>query len=426
MERCLVSKNGIKVYEYKNPSLHGFFISLFFRGGSMYESEEELGITHFLEHVLVRNVNKLYGMKLYSELDRHGLEFNASTYAEMVQFYLSGAFEKFSVAADAAAKLLSPIVLDKCEIDAERRRIKAEIRENDDKNSISSFAAGEVYKGTSLKNSITGTFRSVDKITLKRLSEYRQRSFTKDNLFFYLTGNYSESDFLAFVELIGNIELKEASQAARDNLAPVCSDFGKRGGSVSVKNGDYTTVRFNFDIDTSKVSPPISDLIYDNLFAGYNSPFFIKMSEEQGLFYDISGSTERYRNIGTLYFSFEVKEKDLYEATMSSIQILNEFKSKTLKECECMKAGYTDNANLLYDDAREMNFTFAYDSHIMNLSYRNIEERKETYKKITPEDIRLGACEIFKSDNLVLTVKGNKKKIDTDRLRAICLSLDAR
>ena len=60
----------------------------------------------------------------------------------------------------------------------------------------------------------------------------------------------------------------------------------------------------------------------------------------------------------------------------------------------------------------------------MDLKYKSIEERKEAYKKITPQDIRGGACEIFKSDNLVLSVKGNKKKIDTDRLREICKSLD--
>ena len=145
MEKCFTADNGIKVYSYKNPALHGFFISLFFRGGSMYEREEECGITHFLEHVLVRNVNKLSDMKLYPELDRHGVEFNASTYAEMVQFYLSGAMKNFKYAASVMAKLLSPIILTRSELDAERRRIKAEIRENDDKNSISSFAMGEIF-----------------------------------------------------------------------------------------------------------------------------------------------------------------------------------------------------------------------------------------------------------------------------------------
>ena len=421
MER-LIAKNGIEIYGYRNSAMHGFFLSLFFRGGSMYETEDESGITHFLEHVLVRNVNKLYGMRLYEILDRHGLEFNASTYAEMVQFYLSGASDNFKIAADAAVRLLEPIALSREEIDSERRRIKSEIRENDDKNTMSSFAMGEVFAGTTLKNSITGTNKSVDRITAKRLENYRKKQFTQDNLFFFVTGNYTDDD-LAYLSDICACVLCEPSGEKRENIAPVPENFGKRGAGVAVKNGDYTAVRFNFDIDMKRVSSAVTDLVYDNLFAGYNSPFFIKMSEERGLFYDISGSTERYRNIATLYFSFEVRERDIYDAVKCSIDILKGFKKSVLNEKDCMKAGYTDNSGLLLDDVRELNFTFAYDTEIMKLPYSNVDERRAVYEKITPEDIRLGACEIFKPENLVLTVKGNKKKIDAERLRGICLEL---
>ena len=75
MEKKRIAKNGIAVYEYKNPKLHGFFASLFLRAGSMYEAQGDEGITHFLEHVLVRNVNKLSDMKLYEELDERGFLF---------------------------------------------------------------------------------------------------------------------------------------------------------------------------------------------------------------------------------------------------------------------------------------------------------------------------------------------------------------
>ena len=423
MQKILTAENGIKIYGYRNPALHGFFISLFFKGGSMYESDDEVGITHFLEHVLVRNVNKLYSMRLYEMLDRYGLEFNASTYAEMVQFYLSGATENFRHAADAAARLLSPIALSKAETDAERRRIKAEIRENDDKNSMSSFAMSEIFGGTTLKNSITGTNKSVDKISVKRLENYREREFTRDNLFYFVTGNYSDDDLKYLSSLVGVYNLSLPSGEKKENIAPVPCNFANRGARVAVKNGDYTAVRFNFDLDMIEVPSPVTDLVYDNLFAGYNSPFFIKMSEERGLFYDISGSTERYRNIGNLYFSFEVREKDIYDAVKCSIEILRSFKDNLLTDDNCMKAGYTDNAGLLLDDSREFNFTFAYDSRIMGFDYSDINERRAAYERITPEDIQNAARKIFTPQNLVLTVKGCKRKIDTDRLRAICLEL---
>jgi predicted Zn-dependent peptidase len=310
------------------------------------------------------------------------------------------------------------------EIDTERRRIKAEIREADDKNSLAGFTSGVVFDGTSLGTSILGTNKSVDAINRTRLEEYRQRVFTKENIFFYVTGNFDDGDIDALLDSLSDVRVFDAKdRVLRDNTAPVPQKFGKRGGGVHVKNADFTMLRFTFDIDMSRVKMQVLDLIYDMLLSGYNSPFFIEMSEERGLFYDISGATERYKNIGTLHFSYEVKEKDIYDAVTISVKILNDFKEKLYPEEECMKGSYTDNAYMLYDDARELGFTFAYDNHIMNESYSSIEERQRAYMDISPSDIRDAAREIFRTDNLTVTVKGNKKKIDSEKIKNIIHTL---
>lgn len=424
MEKRYEAKYGISVYTYKNPSLHGFCLSLFVRAGVMYEREDERGITHFLEHVMVRNVNKIKSGGLYPTLDRRALEFNASTYAEMVQFYVSGAKENFSTATDIIATLFEPIALKKSEIDTERRRIKAEIREADDKNSLAGFTAEVVFEGTSLGTSILGTNKSVDAINRTRLEEYRQRIFTKDNIFLYVTGSFDEGDIEGLLDVLSNVSISEPNEGEiRNNIAPVPRNFGKRGGAVHVKSADFTMIRFTFDIDMTKVKSQVLDLIYDMLLSGYNSPFFIEMSEERGLFYDISGATERYRNIGTLHFTYEVKERDMYDAATLSVKILNDFKEKLFPEDECMKGSYTDNAYMLYDDARELGFTFAYDNHVMRENYASIEERRMAYRSISPSDIRDAAREIFKTENLTVTVKGNKKKTDVARLKNIISNL---
>lgn len=421
MEKKRVAKNGIEIYEYKNPALHGFFLSLFLRAGLMYEKDSEEGITHFLEHVLVRNVNKLSDMKLYEELDEEGLVFNASTYSEMVQFYASGSSDKLLSGGKILSKLFLPIILTGKEIDTERRRIKAEIRENDDKNSISSLASAAVFEGSPLAGSITGTISGVNRIGKAHLEEYRRASFTRENLFFYLSGNFSDEDADKLCELVGALTV--GSGEKKENLAPVPNNFGHRGPKISIKNSDFTSVRFSFDMDMSSLKSTVADLIYDILLSGYSSPFFIEMSEERGLFYDISGSTEYYGNIGVFHFGFEVSERNLYAAVEAAVAILRDFKSRLLPDEKCMKAGYVNNAKLLLDDSRDYNFTFAYDNHILNVGAYSAEERAELYRGITPEDIRNGAARIFTPENLTLTLKGNKKRIDLQRIRELLIKL---
>ena len=418
MEKRYVTKNGIDIFSYKNPSLHGFFISLFLRAGSMYEEEHDSGITHFLEHVAIRNVNKLYDCKLYAELDRRGVEFNASTYSEMVQFYVSGATDKFRFGSEILSKLFSPLVLDRTEIDAERKRIKAEIREADDKSSLLTFTNGIVHEDTSLARSITGTLSGVDKITGVRLEKYRRSVFTSDNVFFYITGNFSEEDVLYLASLIEGTDVSHGI-GVNSNIAPLSRYHFKRPHTVSVKNDDYTMVRFTFDIDMTRVTVPEVDLIYDMLLSGYDSRFFIEMSEVRGLFYDLTGAVERYKNVGELYFSFEVRRGELENALEMTVNILNEFKKTLHAPDRLMKSGYVDNAYMLYDDARELNFTFAYDNHVMDLGYASIDERRSAYERISSEDIRRASEIIFSIDNLTLTMKGDKRKINTEKLSEI-------
>ncbi len=418
-EERRLTANGVEVYSYKNASLGGFYISLYLRAGSMFE--EHQGITHFLEHTAIRNVNALMGGRLYSTLDRCGIEFNATTYSELVQFYISGARKNFATASEIIARTLAPIVLSAAEITLERDRIKAEIREGDDATALSTFTGEIVHRGTKLANLITGTVGSVNKINKQLLESYRRSVMTPENIFFYVTGSFDESDIATLCSEIEKYTLAEGKK--NNNVAPVCSDFGHRDGRVHIKNADFTMLRFTFDVDMSGVTLAESDLIYDMLFSGYNSLFFIEMSEKRGLCYDISGYSEKYLNIGTLTLSFEVRGGLVYEAVETAISLLRDFKSRLPGEEEMMKASYVTNAPLLYDSPSETNFAFAYDNHIMGESYTCISERAERYASVTPARIRELAERIFRPENLTLTLKGNKKKIDAERLERIIKTL---
>jgi predicted Zn-dependent peptidase len=59
----------------------------------------------------------------------------------------------------------------------------------------------------------------------------------------------------------------------------------------------------------------------------------------------------------------------------------------------------------------------------MDAGYTDIQDRARSYAKVTPERIRDVALLIFRPENLTLTLKGNKKKIDTSILEEIIKKL---
>ena len=420
MEKKYLSRHGVTLYTYENPALHGFYLSLFVKSGSMYEPDGSEGIVHLLEHCLIRNVNKLRGGNLYAELDRLGMEFNATTYSELMQFYVTASREKFITGMGVLCELFRPIALSRAELDAERKRVKAEIRESDDKTSLASFTSRIVFKDTPLAHSIVGTAGSVDRVSISRLEAQRQACLTSGNIFFYLTGSFDEGDIERALSMIDGLRVTEGE--GNSNVAPVPCSFFNRPCEIFIKNSDYTVVRFTFDLDMSDMSVAETDLIYDSLLTGYNSRLFIELSEGRGLVYDVSGTLERYRNVGTLSFSYELSSRHIEEAIRITVDVLNSMKDPAT--ITCVKAGYTDNAYLLCDDIRELNFTFAFDNHIMSEGYSTTGARKERYAAVTNERLAALAGEIFRRKNLTLTMKAQDKRVDKNKIEDILKGLN--
>ena len=420
-EKMTVTKNGIAIYLSKKQDKSAFQLSLFLRGGSMYESPEESGYTHFLEHALVRNVGSIMGGELYSTLDTHGLELSACTYAEMMQISIYGSREKLRHAADILALFLSPIVLTRPELDAERARIKAEIRESGDRSSLVNFTNEIVHRGTSLSRSIIGSIKSVNSVTVSRLEEYRRAAFTAENLFVYVTGGATDEDIDYLAERLAEHPL--ASGKKRLNVAPIPADFGKRPLGVQIKNDSFTMLRFTFDLDMSRVSVAETDLLFDVLLTGNNSHLFLELSERLGYCYDVGGNLERYSNIGTFSFYYELRESQVYDAIARTVEVLSRLKGNPLDERACMKASYVTNAGMLEDDVRELNFTMAYEGHILELGYANVAERAAVYDRVTPTRLKEVAGEVFRPENLTLTAKGSRRRLDSERIAKILAEL---
>jgi len=182
-------------------------------------------------------------------------------------------------------------------------------------------------------------------------------------------------------------------------------------------------MRFSFDIDISRYTYAELDLLYDILFSGDTSKIYQELSEKAGFIYDFDTRLERYCNIGNLYVSFEVQKKNIVHAVERVIAVLKGLKNNITNELSFVLPAYTDNAELILDAVEDLNWNMAYECHIMNCKYKNIEERKIAYRNITPERIMEMAREIFVLDNLVFTIKTDKKGFNVEAVRQVLADL---
>ena len=418
-----MTENGIRIYSYPNPHLHSFCIALYVKAGCLYESEEDNGITHLLEHLVFRNIDKKMDGQMYRILDRCGLSFNASTYKEFVQFIITGAPAYFEQAVDIITRVFEPLSLSAQQIEVEKQRVKAEIREKEYEKSLDCFTDQIIWKDTCLTRDIAGKLKYLNKMGQRRLADAQRKLFMKDNLFFYLTGKVEEVQIERLSKALEPIDWLPAEAEKRENMAPVPKEFFHRNGEVQIKNSEYCYIRFSFDIDVARYKNAELDLLYDILFSGDSCVVYQELSEKSGLIYSFDARFEQYRNIGNLHFSYEVRHNNLEESVAIIVEKLHDLKQGMEERLPYALPPYVDNAYIMYDDVDDFNWCFAYENHILKCGYSNIEDRKAAYQNVTVDRLNQVANEILRKENLTVTLKGQKKKVDVSALEKLIKNL---
>lgn len=425
VEKKITASNGVDIFYYKQPNTHSICISLYIKTGVLYEYENP-GITHFLEHLHFRRLGGRTQKELYYEIESLGGEFEACTYKEFIQFYLTASPGFFSRLVKIAADLLGSLEADAKDFVAEKRLVLSEIREGNQKNDIDFLANKYIWQDTNLQNPVLGSITSVKGLTLAMLHAEKEKVFTGKNIFFYVTGCFDDDDIMLLKKEIEAHGLAGRPCTQNNNNAQIPVNFMNRNAFVKLSQRDYTMhdVKISFDINFSKVSR--HNLIYlDSILTdGLCSLLRAEMIEKKGLIYSFSSVIEQYNNIGVYSFNFTVFKSKLYDTVKAFLSVVKKIKN-VLQEADMQATRIfkTDNQLQMLDDPEALNWTFAYENHILNNGYADIIEFADTYRNIAKDQLMAAANEIFLPDNVILTSIGNKKGLSDKKLHELLLNL---
>ena len=422
MREGAVNVNGVNIYSLINPALRSFCLCLYIRAGSIFETSADNGISHLFEHIVFRNVKLKYN-DFYEQLALHGIEMQGTTYKEFIQIEINGPSYGFSFAVDVLCSFFDEIQIPKDELIKEKNRIKAEIREDGDRASLDNYFNKLVWKDTEAEKEILGYCKILDRISSKRLNEFRKEIFSKDNFFIYITGNVAEKDIGLLNEKIKMLDVTQ-NEAIRTNAITANKDFFNRSGKVEVKGSSWHYIKIGFDFDSRKFSGGVLDILYSVLFKGENALVYNYLSEDNSIIYSYDSTQEQYDNIGNLNFKFEVSKARLVDAIKIVVELLNDVKNGKFNfEANLKLEASTVEMDL--DKPCNLNWGMAYYNHILKTTPIDYtDELYGRFKDVSKEQVVEAAKEIFRTKNMTIAIKGDKKKINTEEIENILKYLD--
>ena len=193
-------KNGLTVIGERLPHFRSVSVSVWISAGSQYETREENGLSHFLEHMLFKGTEKRTARDIAEVMDAVGGQLNAFTAKECTCFYAKVIDEHTELALDVLSDMVLHSTFDETELNKEKGVVLEEIAMSEDEpeDVCGELIMSAQYGDQPLAWPILGPAENVRSFTRERLLAYRNKMYRPECSVLAVAGNY---DWDKLVEL---------------------------------------------------------------------------------------------------------------------------------------------------------------------------------------------------------------------------------
>lgn len=398
--------NGLRVLTSRMLHTQAVCIAIFIGVGSRYESDQEAGISHFIEHLCFRGTyNRPTALDISEAIEGVGGVLNGATDKELTFYWCKVTRKDFERAAEVLADMLLKSRFDPEDIEKERQIIIEEIHMCKDSPSQQAgmLIDGLLWNQHPLGRDIAGTAESVAGISRAMLLNYLNSKYTPDNTLVTVTGNIPHDEILEVVDRwMGNW--------SNPGQPPQYLSFQEQTGPrLKIEKRDTEQAHLNLAIPGISLSDPRRfqlDLLNVILGEGMSSRLFSEIRDKMGLAYSISSYVEHFLDSGAFTISASVDPDNLHRAVTAILGQLNKLKDG-IPEAEVEKAREISKGRLILrmEDSRNVAGWLGGQEILLKHILR-VDEVLKIIDSITAEELQQAARELIDDSKARLAVVG--------------------
>jgi len=309
------TSNGINVVTYSMEHVNSITINVIVKVGSRYESEEESGVSHFLEHMAFKGTKNRTATDIAIEFDTIGGHFNAYTSRENTVYYAKVLSQHGKQALTILADILQNSVFNSDEIAKEFSVISqeiAEVKDNPDDLVYEKFYT-LAYPNQSIGRSILGSIENIAKFDKSTFTNYMSKHYHANNIVISIAGKINHINAVHLVEELFSLFSESTYRDAQS------SNYAG-GTEIIQKDLEQTTIALGFEgVSYANLETFYHAQILSIIFGGgLSSRLFQKIREELGLAYTIGSFMNSYSDSG-IFSVYAATDHNNVENLLSNI-----------------------------------------------------------------------------------------------------------
>jgi len=398
--------NGLRLVTAAMPHTRSVSISFFIGTGSRYETDEQAGISHFIEHVCFKGTKKRpTSAEICTVIEGVGGILNAGTDKELTIYWCKVAQPHFASALDVLADILVNSTFDSREIEKERQVIIEEINMSLDSPAqrASMLIDDLMFPGHALGRDIAGSKESVAAITRDMMLDYLSGQYQPGNIVLAIAGDIDQ------LEAAGTVSRAVDGWTGRQSHIEYKPYLEKTGRKVLVEKRETEQTQLCMALPGLSIEHPDRfklDLLNVILGEGMSSRLFTEIRDKLGLAYSIHSYAEHFLDTGAFMVSAGVDNKNLKVAVKAILEELSRLK-ELIPEEELAKAKELSKGRLWLrmEDSRSVSGWMG-GQELLTGKILTVDEVVAIIDAITAEELRKLAGELLAGKKLRLAVVG--------------------
>jgi len=412
-----VTNNGIKLRLIKNEKLPVIDLRIIVKGGSVYDPPDKIDLSSVTAELLqIGGTKELKSEDLDKLLDSKGINISVNATNDYFSVTLSCLKENFDEAVSILSKMLREPAFDAEKMEEYKGRLSSAIsRRNDNPGPINSREFRKLIYGEKSPFAAVLEYEHLDNITSADVIKTYLRFFAPGNMLAGVTGPMEIDEVkTVFEKYFGDWE-HEARIPGYPGVGEQSHDFKVAFVQKENLNQSYLSIgHLGVKYDASKSA---KFKVFNSIFSGgFSSRLMSRVRVKMGLTYGIGGGigTDYFYPGSTSFSTFTKSESTIkaIKAIQDEINIIREEKV-TPEELQDAKDAFLNSYVFEFSTPDRVLFT-SLQREFYGIDENIADRLVEDVKKVTADDILDVAKNYLHPDKMIITVVGNKEKLDGD------------
>lgn len=403
MYQKITLRNGVRVVAERIDHVRSAAIGVWIGNGSRFESTEQNGISHFIEHMIFKGTEKRTARHIASMMDAMGGQSNAFTTKDCTCYYMKVLDTHLHTAAELLADMFLCSSFADEDIELERGVVLEEIDMYEDTpEDVATEKLFEAcYEGTALGRPILGTEETLARMDSKVLHDYVRKNYHPEDTVVALSGSFSDADLDYICELFGEMQGSGRNQIEPAHYQPRVV--------IRSKEIEQNHLCLGFPglplLDDKRYAYQLMNAI---IGGGMSSRLFQTVRERNGMCYSIYSFPSSHVDTGMFSIYVGLGQEDEAKAAKLICNVLRDFCAEGPTREELSRCREQLKSNLLMGlestNAR-MHHLGRYElftDHVVSS-----DELVAAYDAVTADQVRALANEVFRFDQASICAVGN-------------------